>query len=426
MDDGNLWWLLVLLAGQFMLSLARATLHRARRETNEERIGMLPNITHLSIALDFAHLLMLGGYFILGARYGHPVLLHVFSTPLEPSPVWLAPITYGVLLLLLAWVSLSVGWLAPEAIGYELAQPTAERITRLAQFISGLLKPFTLTALALGNAISRWLGGASLQRFALITEEEIKTLVIAGEHEGVIEEGEREMIYSIFRLGDMITREIMIPRIDLVAFDVDTPIHETLEVIVASGHSRIPIYADTIDNIIGVLYVKDLIPYRSRGDALPTLRDILRPTYFVPESKRLDTLLREMQEAKIQLAIVVDEYGGVSGMVTLEDIVEEIVGEIQDEYDREEPEVTALEAGGYLFDARIPLDDVQEILDIPLPLEEADSLGGFVYNQLGHIPTAKEQLTFDGIVFEVAEITGRRIRKVKATKITTPEEAMET
>jgi len=202
-----------------------------------------------------------------------------------------------------------------------------------------------------------------------------------------------------------------------VALEVTSPPEQIVDVIVSSGHSRIPVYAETIDNIIGVLYVKDLLPYYVTHRQPPGLREILRPAYFVPEFKRLDTLLKEMQAQKVQLAIVVDEYGGVAGLVTLEDLVEEIVGEIQDEYDHEEPEMILEAEGSYLFDARIPLDDVQELLNLPLPLDEADSLGGFVYNELGHIPVVGETLTYNGVAFSVVATDGRRIRKVRAAAI---------
>lgn len=233
------------------------------------------------------------------------------------------------------------------------------------------------------------------------------------------------MIYSIFRLGEMIVREVMVPRIDVVALDVESSMADVLHTIIESGHSRIPVYEETIDNIVGILYAKDILAAQSRGNANPALREIIRPAYFVPESKRLDSMLKEMQRNKVQMAIVVDEYGGMAGVVTLEDIVEEIVGEIQDEYDREEPPVIFEADGSYLFEGRIPLDDVQALLDVALPLDEADSLGGFIYNELGHIPRAGETVRYNGLLFEVVEVNGRRIRKVRVRRLPTEEKAEE-
>ncbi len=424
-DSSSLWILLALLAAQAALAVTRTVLNRARWEIDEERIIARPDITNLSIAVDLAMILTVGLYFILGFNTLHPRLSAQQAGNLPDTTWrWLSPLITTLFILFLGWINLVLGYLTPEALGHSLPAHWADRATGLARSLAWVLRPISMSAQAVSNLLAGWMGGGPLQRFAVITEDQIKSLITASEQEGYIEEGEREMIYSIFRLGDMITREVMVPRIDVVALDVQTPLLEALKTIVASGHSRIPVYQETVDNIIGILYVKDLLHYQSNGTE-PTLSEILREAYFVPESKQLDNLLREMQEDKVQLAIVVDEYGGVAGLITLEDIVEEIVGEIQDEYDREEPEFQLLPQGGYLFDARIPLDDVQELLNIPLPLEEADSLGGFVYNQLGHIPSVGEQLVFEGIVFEVLEITGRRIRKVKAMPLPLTEETIE-
>ncbi len=416
--DGSFYpgLLIVLLAMQATLSAVRAALTFSRWEWGEDRTEMellhRPDITLLSVALDFLLLLVIGLYFTLGLAYSRHLL-----TTYHPENRWMQIV--GVILppLLLAWLSLTVGMLAPEAVGQSAAVQWNGKTTRIARALHMLVQPLTRPALAVGNLLARWFGGAEpLQRVAAITEEEIKTLVTAGEQEGIIEEEAREMIYSIFRLGEMITREVMVPRIDVVALEVDSSLEEVLQTIVESGHSRIPVYEETIDNIVGILYAKDILAAQSRGNASPALREIIRPAYFVPESKRLDSLLKEMQENKVQMAIVVDEYGGVAGVITLEDIVEEIVGEIQDEYDREEPPVIFEADGSYLFDGRIPLDDVQELLGTPLPLDEADSLGGFIYNELGHIPRVGETVRYDDLLFEVAEVSGRRIRKVRVRR----------
>ncbi len=417
-----LWLPVVLLVLQGILSATRAVLIQSRWESEEEdqplKPSLHPDITRLSVGLDFAILLTGGTYFITGLNVLSPILHDMEATLLSTEPGWLSTLTDILLVIVLGWVNLSVGTLAPEALGHTFSTQWHEWVTSLSQILHCLLRPFSMSALALGNLLAKGVKGQPLQRLATITEEEIKSAVSAGEQEGIIEEEAREMIYSIFNLDNMITREIMIPRIDIIALEVNTPLDNTLDTIIASGHSRFPVYEETIDNIIGILHAKDLLlQYQNKCDGMPLRAEILRPAYFVPESKRLDNLLKEMQHDKIQLAIVVDEYGGTAGLVTLEDIVEEIVGEIHDEYDQEEPEVVFENDGSYLFEARIPLDDVQNMLDIPLPLEEADSLSGFIYNQLGHVPTVGERLIFGDAAFEVTEITGRRIRKVRATRI---------
>lgn len=418
-------WALVLFVLQAFLVFVRTILTYSRWELEEtpateamERPTLSPrlDITRLSVAVDFPLLLATGFYFDLGMDAIAPHVATYLGTITNQESSWIFPVSRIIAGLLLGWASLTLGYLLPEALGSTLAFRWHRRSANLARVLHLLLQPLTLPALALANSLSRRIGGAKLQRTALITEEEIKTLVTAGEQEGVIEEEARAMIYSIFRLDDMITREVMLPRIDIVALEVDSPAEQILDVITRSGHSRIPVYAETIDNVIGILYVKDLLPFYAMRQELPSLREILRPAHFVPEFKRLDTLLKELQTEKVQLAIVVDEYGGVAGLITLEDLVEEIVGEIQDEYDHEEPEMVRDADGTYLFDARIPLDDVQELLNIPLPLEEADSLGGFVYNELGHIPIVGETLAYGPVSFTVIATDGRRIRKVRATQ----------
>ncbi len=414
--SNDVWSLLLLLLLQALIAVIRAVLTHSRWEWHAGEEGTLdlaasrPDITRLSSALDFALLLSTGLYFLRGVHLTQTL------TAALPGPAWVRPVLNVGGYILLAWLSLGIGRLAPEALGHARALDWQLRASTTTRLVHLLLQPFSSTALALANLLARGLGGRPLRRTAIVTEEEIRTLVTAGEKEGVIEEGAGEMITSIFRLDDMITREVMRPRIDVLAVDVNSDPQEVLKRVINSGHSRIPVYADTIDNIIGLLYTKDLLRYQSTTEEMPPLREILRPAHFVPEAKRLDSLLKEMQEKKIQLAVVVDEYGGVAGLVTLEDVVEEIVGEIQDEYDREEPEVVEKGKDTYLFDTRIPLDDVQEILELPLPVEEMDSLGGFIYNELGHIPDVGERLTYKNVTFEVVEITGRRIRKVQAIR----------
>src|SRR4030042_2707746 len=195
------------------------------------------------------------------------------------------------------------------------------------------------------------------------------------------------MIFSIFQLGDTLAREIMIPRIDMQALEVNTPLPVAIDALLKSGHSRVPIYEESIDNMLGLLYAKDILSAWYEGDQLQSLHKLLRPAYFVPEAKKVDELLNEMQVQRVHMAIVVDEYGGIAGLGKLEDMVEEIVGEIQDEYDQaEEAPYTEQIDGSYLFLGRVDRDDFNEIVGSPLPKEEAETLGGFIYSQLGRGP----------------------------------------
>ncbi len=248
-----------------------------------------------------------------------------------------------------------------------------------------------------------------------VTEDELKSMVDAGEEDGVLEQGERQMIYSIFELGDTVAREIMVPRIDMLTLDVRTPLVDAVDAMLESGHSRVPVYEGSVDNTIGILFAKELLR-AWREDLQPdTLHGLLRAAYFVPEAKKVDELLAEMQAQHIHMAIVIDEYGGVAGLVTLEDVVEEILGEILDEYDvAEEEPYQELPDGGYLFLGKISLDDFNEIFGANLPNEEADTLGGFIYHELGHVPIVGEQVNTGELVLTVEQVAGRRIKKISA------------
>jgi CBS domain containing-hemolysin-like protein len=268
----------------------------------------------------------------------------------------------------------------------------------------------------LSNAISRLFGAEQAGDMPFVTEEEIKTLVDAGEEEGVIQEEEKAMIYSIFELGDTLAREVMIPRIDVVALDVTAPMTEALDIIMEAGLSRIPVYAETIDNVEGVLYAKDLLPYLREGRTDTALRSILREAYFIPETKKASDLLPDLQARRVHMAIVVDEYGGMAGLVTIEDLLEEIVGEIQDEYDAEEPFVEFVSDNEYVFDARVDLDDLNRLMNVALPTDDSDTLGGFIYTELGKVPVVGDRVTFQDLAFTVESVAGRRIKKVRIEK----------
>ncbi len=249
-------------------------------------------------------------------------------------------------------------------------------------------------------------------------EDEVRTLVEAGQMEGHLELEERKMIYSIFQLGDTLAREIMVPRIDMLALDVQTPMPEAIDALLESGFSRVPVFDETIDNVLGLLYAKDLLKvWREGPNNGGIIKDLLRPAYFVPEAKKVDELLVELQNMRVHMALVVDEYGGIAGIVTLEDIIEEIFGEIQDEYDEEELPYTVLKNGDHIFLGRIDLDDFNEIMNTHLPNDEADTIGGFIYRQLGRVPEAGEQVKENGLILTVEQVSSRRIRKVRAHRL---------
>lgn len=256
------------------------------------------------------------------------------------------------------------------------------------------------------------------QRLGPVTEEEIRTWVNTDQGDSGLEKDEREMIYSIFQFGETLCREVMVPRIDITGLEVSATVQEAIDIFSKSGHSRVPVYEETIDDIIGLLYAKDLLRTDLTEKEKTEVRPFLRKAYFIPESKNVDELLREMQAQGVHMAVVVDEYGGTAGLVTLEDIVEEIVGEIRDEYDQaEELEFQQMSEDEVVFSGRIDLDDVYDILGVDLTEDMADTLGGYIYGQIGRVPVGGEQIKVDGWLLTVSQVSGRRIRKVLAKRV---------
>ena len=253
---------------------------------------------------------------------------------------------------------------------------------------------------------------------AQMTEDELKSWVEAEQEEGGLEREERQMIYSIFQFGDTLAREIMVPRMDMLAFEVGTSLTDATKAFTQSGHSRVPVFENEIDNIIGLLYAKDLLHIMQDGQKPVSMRELLRPAYFVPDTKKADALLTEMQAQRIHMAIVVDEYGGVAGLVTLEDIIEEIIGEIQDEYDLSEEEpVQEVSPGEYVFLGRIDLDDFNEVMGSDIPKVESDTLAGFLYDHFGRVPHDGESFQTDDLLLTIEQVIGRRIRRVRAQRV---------
>ncbi len=288
----------------------------------------------------------------------------------------------------------------------------AMRLAPYVRFLTVILSPLLVLPLAIGRR-----HGEAQEPLSTVTEEELKSMVDAGHEGGVLEGDERQMIYSIFELGDTLVREIMLPRIYINALDVSTPLPEAVDALVKFGHSRLPVYKESVDNILGLLYAKDLLRVWREAEPISSLKSLLRPATFVPEAKKVDELLEEMQNGHVHMAMVVDEYGGIAGLVTLEDIFEEIVGEIQDEYDQtEEAPYTQVGDGEYVFQGRVDLRDFNEIMGGQVPTEETETLGGFIYGQVGRVPASGESLQVGDIALTIEQVTGRRIRKVRAKK----------
>lgn len=272
----------------------------------------------------------------------------------------------------------------------------------------------------LWDLVNRFLSGRRK-----ITEEEIHELMDAGEEEGLINEEENEMIRSIFTLRDTVVREIMVPRTDMACIPVDAPVREVISEIIACGHSRIPVYDGTIDNIVGLMYAKDLLKYWGMNDSAIVVKKIMRIPYFIPEAKNLEELLQEFKKKRVHMAIVIDEYGGTSGLVTIEDLLEQIVGDIQDEYDLEEDWLVEEPDGSILVDARLPIEELEEYYSIKIERDKFDTVGGLIFHLTGRIPHEGEEVSNHSIRLTVVAADERKISKVRIRLLEPAEESVE-
>lgn len=250
-----------------------------------------------------------------------------------------------------------------------------------------------------------------------ITEEQVNDFIEASEEEGLVNEEESEMIRSIFALGATVVREIMVPRTNMACIAVDATMCELLETIISCGHSRIPVYEQTIDNIIGLIYAKDLLKHWGKDPDSLQLRTIMRMPFFIPETKDLEELLQEFKRKRVHLAIVIDEYGGTSGLVTIEDLLEEIVGDIQDEYDTEEALYVVNEDGSITADARMPVEELEEFFSVAIERDKFDSVGGLIFHLTGEIPASGDEIEGNGLLLKIMEADERKIKKVIISKI---------
>jgi CBS domain containing-hemolysin-like protein len=320
--------------------------------------------------------------------------------------------------LVLSLVVLVACEITPKTLALQRAERVALRLAPLVAWATLIMRPVVFVLTAVTRLILRIMGGKAQVRGPFVTEEELKMLVSVGEEEGVLEEEEREMIHGIFEMGDMRVREVMVPRTDLVAIEVNEPVEKAVDLVTKHGHTRIPVYEGNLDHIVGVLYAKDLLRAVVRGEQ-KSLREIARKPYFTPESNKVQDVLRDLRKNRVHMAIVVDEYGGTAGAVTIEDILEEIVGPIQDEYDiGEEDEIQFISPNEVILDGRVSVDDVNELLKLEIAGDDFDTIGGYVLNQLGATPKVGATLKLGNGELRVEAVQGTRIKKVRIRSAT--------
>ncbi len=328
-----------------------------------------------------------------------------------------------VVTLLLSLFTIVFGELVPKSIALAHPDRVALLLAGPVDLLGRLLGPLVAVLAGITRSVVRPFG-IEVTKEARISAEELKLIVERGGEEGVLEAEEEQMIHAVIELGDRRLHEVMVPRPDIVALPASATIDEAVEVIVREGHSRIPVYEDSIDEIVGILYAKDLLPILKDGAERPPLRSLLRTPVFVPESMPIDDLLHELQRRKVHLAIVLDEYGGTAGLVTIEDLLEEIVGEIQDEYDVEEPLVVRLSSDEARMDGRVAIEELEETFEVELDLEdrdEYDTLGGLIFHRLGELPEPGDRVVVGPLTMTVESTDGRRVGKVLVIRTAKPE-----
>jgi CBS domain containing-hemolysin-like protein len=329
------------------------------------------------------------------------------------NPPWLRDVAAAVVI---SSVVLICSEITPKLLAIQNTERAALLLGPIVNVFSTLLTPLIAVLTWITGGLARLFGGQTTRLDHQYTEEELRMLVEVGEQQGVLEEEETAMIHGVFEFGDTLVREVMRPRIDVSAVAVDAPIQEVVDVAMNAGHSRIPMFENSIDNVIGVLYVKDLLRFLLPDQQPINLRDLARPPFFVPESQKVTQVFHDMRATKVHMAIVVDEYGGTAGVVTIEDLLEEIVGDIQDEYDTEAPTIEAEEEGVYLVDGSVSMSTIDELMEMHLESDAYDTIGGLVYSQLGAEPSEGEKAVVGPLQATVVEMDGRRVRRVRVQR----------
>jgi putative hemolysin len=324
-------------------------------------------------------------------------------------------------LLLTALIVLVFGVALPKALAMRNPERTAIALYGPANAIRRIVSPLVGLASMLARPFVRIIGGRTAPAGPFVTQEEMRMLVNVGEEEGVIQQEEEELIHSIFEFGDTVVREVMVPRPYIVAVENSDTVGQAADAALQAGHTRLPVYKESIDDVVGVAMVQDMLRALRQGEENQPVTRVMRPVHYVPETKKVDELLRELQQGHVHLAIVVDEYGGTAGLVTIEDLLEEIVGEIQDEYDVEPPMINRVNDNEVRVDARVALDDVNDLLDVDWQAEDSDTIGGFVYEQLGRIPNPGDSVQAGDYTITVLSTEGARLKQLSIVRHQSPE-----
>lgn len=352
--------------------------------------------------------------------FADPLVKFLLASGVPIPEAWLKTASVFVITIILSYFTLVLGELVPKRLAMKKAEPIARFVANPLHVLSVVTSPFVKLLTASTNFFVRLFGVDPHAEEEHVTEEEIRMMVDVGEEKGTIHETEKEMINNVFEFNNKTVSDIMTHRTDIAALSVDASLNEVTSFINTEKYSRIPVYEDSIDNIIGVMHSKYLIQYLTDGNdkANFTLKDMIKQPYFVPASKRTDELFKELKRNKTHLAIIIDEYGGTAGIVTLEDLLEEIVGNIFDEDDDEEKHMEKIDDNTFIIKGSVSLDEVQEVLGTNLPIDDYETLSGFIIGQMGRIPEKgdKSTIEFNELVFKVEEVEEKKVSKVKVCR----------
>ena len=406
----------LLVAGNALFVAAEYALVTARRANLDERARDGSKSAGVALRLmdepvRFISTVQVGitVFSILLGAIGGPLVSDIFG---EAVPRW---ISFLVAFLVLTYLSVVLGELVPKAVALERAERLAVFLAVPLQWLGKILHPLVWVLDKSASAVARLLRVPPARAgLTAHTEEDIRHLVAEAEDVGAIETAEEEMVYKVFDFADKEAHEVMVPRPQVLALSVDLPTQEALAAMIDSPYTRYPVYRGSIDDVLGLLHVRDLFKaLYDRGIENVVLEELVRPAYVVPETKDLAALLAEFRKTNQHMAIVVDEYGGVAGIVTLEDLLEEIVGEIEDEYDLPDESVERLDENRIRIDGTFPIDDFNEQFKQELPQEDFHTIAGFVFGQLGRAPEKGDEVMWDGLRFNVVDVDGQRIDRLE-------------
>ena len=376
--------------------------HPRARLLQELSDGLQPVLNSLIVALNMGVILV--------------SVLAADLTELRLGARWLPAMAAAAIIFIVLFCEIT-----PKTLGVWHAEDVALRTARGVSILHRLMGPLSravgaAASVVMGAVLLRLFGGRAEPEEPTLTDEEVKSLVSAGEQQGAIKEEEREMIHGVIELADTVAREVMVPRTDMVCLPSEATVAQAIQELRSRPLSRVPVFEGSVDHVRGVVYAMDLLARVQAGDLVATVAEIARPAHFVPESKRVDDLLAEMQASRVHMAIVIDEHGGTAGLITIDDLLEQIVGEIPDEYGREPPRIRILDADTAIVDARAGVDEVAEAFGQELPKGDYDSIGGLVLALMGQLPEESQRVTCEGLLFTVEKTSENRIESLRVER----------